>query len=63
LDVAEYKFSKRELALSPCWLGKFLGLSIFQTALGTEHLEIIVFVKPTHLKNNKLINGKMDNRL
>jgi hypothetical protein len=35
LDVAEYKFYEREPALSPCWLGKFLGLNIYPTAFGT----------------------------
>ncbi len=34
LDLDEFKFSKRELALSLCWLEKFLGLNIFQNALG-----------------------------
>jgi hypothetical protein len=34
LDLDEFKFSKRELALSLCWREKFLGLNIFQNALG-----------------------------
>jgi hypothetical protein len=40
LDVAKNKFSKRELALSPCWLGKFLHLNIFQTAFGTVQVSL-----------------------
>jgi hypothetical protein len=35
MDVAEQKFSKREPALSPCWLGKFICLNIFQIYFGT----------------------------
>jgi hypothetical protein len=37
LDVAEQKVSEREPALSPCWLGKLLGLNIFQTDFGTVY--------------------------
>jgi hypothetical protein len=33
LDVAEYEFPKREPALSPCWLGKFISLNISKLLL------------------------------
>ncbi len=57
-------FLKRELAITPCWLGKFRRYNIFQTAFGTVCLPMSFEEKYEWVKRKggtmieKVKNGK-----